>query len=122
VIRLSRVLPKKGEYVAARDPDVRTAAATVAGLALAASRSPEETAAAMAKAREGIRQKLIAEIDPTGELARTDPGELERQLALRRRLRMAQMGLKSAQKRAARRAVQEATEYAALAESEAGIA
>jgi len=111
--------------VASHDPEIRVASATKAGLALAARRTPDEHRAAMANAREGQRAKLIAEIDPTGELARTDPDELNRQLDIRRRLLMAELGLRSARARAARKAAereaQAAADYDALAQAE-GVA
>ena len=61
-----------------------------------------DRAAATAPARAGLRAKFARQIDPDGELASSDPAELERRIDSLQRSHMLRMSLASKKARAER--------------------
>ncbi|MGW1057594.1 hypothetical protein [Micromonospora rubida] len=87
--------------------------AVKAGAISAAKKTRAEHRAAMEKAREAQRANLAREIDPDGTLAAADPDELDRQVDLLRRARLADASLKGVMARAALREQRQRTDVGA---------
>jgi hypothetical protein len=98
--------------------EIRHAEAVLSGLKSVDGLDGEAIRRRMQPAWEAAKAELVAQVDPTGELQHIDPVEFERRLKAARKLRMAELGLRSARARASRR---EAEMYTALAKAEAEV-
>lgn len=90
--------------MAATDPEVRRAIASLGGYTRAEGMTRAEHGDHMVRVRQAKLDRWADEIDPDRQL---DPAELEARLRRRLRIEMTKMALASAKKRAAARAERE---------------
>lgn len=105
--------------MAAQDPTIRRLSAIKAIHTKHARMSPAERAAATEAARAAYTRQLEDQVDPERKL---DPEDRAVRVSFLRKAKLAEMSLKAAKARQARRDAEAAAEVDALLSAEAGVA